>query len=147
MTSLISALLRSSGCSAVTTISSDLSVLDDVADLRVAAQQRLLGRDDDLLGETAGLELEIDRQHLTEAKRKPRSNRASEAGQLGGDGVGARAQRGKEVPPFAIGDAFDARATLEVLGNDRHTGQHATLDVADDTRDLARIGLRRNRTN
>ncbi len=120
----------------------DLPVLDDVADFRVGGpQQRFAAGHHDLLGDAAGLELEIDGQVLAEAQRDVGSDGAPEPGELCGERVAAGPQRGQEVAPLAVGDALDARAALALLGHDDDAGQHATLGVADDTGDLTCIGL------
>ena len=119
----------------------DLAILDDVADFRIGAQQRLLPGDDHFFGDAAGFELEIDRDRLAETKRDAGSNRAAEPLQLGGNGVCAGAKRCEEITSLAIGHALDARAALEMLRDNAHAGQHAALAVAYDAGDFTRVGL------
>ena len=120
MTSLISAFVRSSGGSPVTTTSSLTP---------------------------PGSSSKSIAERLPEPQRQSGMNGASEAGQVRRDLVGAGPQRWQEIASFAVRDALDAGATVEVLGDNRHTGQNAALRIADNARNFARVGLRGSRTH
>ena len=106
-------------------------------------QQRRFGGHGDLLGEPAHFHREVDRQRLSELQRHARTQHAAESAQLGGDDIGADAQRAQEIATVIVGDALDADAGVDMLGNDRRSRKDAALRVAHDAGDLSRIGLTR----
>src|SRR5678809_708332 len=70
----------------------DLTILDDVADLRVRAKQRWVTGDDDLFAHASRFELKVDGERLPKTQHQPGSNDAPEAGEVGREGVGAGTQ-------------------------------------------------------
>ncbi len=120
----------------------DLAVFDDVADFGVGRlQQRRFRADDHRLGWPADLELEVEGDHLTDLEDQAGPHEAPEAGELGGDCVGADTQRRQQISSCLVRHSGDSRAALEMLRDNRGARQCSALRVAHDAGNLPGVGL------
>jgi hypothetical protein len=129
----------------VTTV--DRQVLDHVGAERLAdgagagLEQRGRGRDDDILGEVAGVQRELDHRVLLDADADRALLGLAEAGELDPHRVGAGTDRCDDERAVLARHGGQGEALALVGDGDGGTGQHAARLILDRAEDGARIDL------
>ena len=124
----------------------DLSLAEVDADFR-GAQVEHRGRPHhrDRLGDARRLQLEVERQLLTDRQRHRGVFDRCEARPLDSDGVGRRLERGDQKVALVVRDGAPFLAGALVFGLRGHAGGEGAARITNDTRDAAVVDLREGR--